>query len=260
MRFNKGNTYPTGISEMCVATIDDATGDDGRPWGSRIECHGKTAEEAEALRDLVLASLAEPADTTQLEAELHKVVKRFLNKRQQGYVMGALRKTLAEANHAYIDKQPIGEVVTVTRDVLTAVAKDVFAACEKEEGTIYGVDLGAIVDRYVSNALPTDVLETERLTFDRASRDPGAVAVVYQDGRHVPVQLTLGTEGVECGGYASKAKPEDESVTATSDLRDKFAGLAMQGMVSSPNCPVHANDHEIARQAYALADAMLAKR
>lgn len=50
-----------------------------------------------------------------------------------------------------------------------------------------------------------------------------------------------------------------QASTSTS-IYIKFAGLAMQGMISSPNCPAHANDHEIARQAYTLADAMLAKR
>ena len=213
MRFNKGSTYPAGECGNFCAGIDDAEGaDGGRPWGSRIECYGRTAEAAEELRDLVLASLTK----------------------------------------------------ALPRDVLMAIAQDVFSACEKEEGTIYGVDLGAIVDRYASSALPTDVLETERLTFDRASRDPGTVAVVYQDGRHVPVQLTLGSEGVECAGYASQVQPEPVAqpaeVTTNSDLRDRFAGLAMQGIVSSPNCPMATNDAEIARQAYALADAMLAKR
>ena len=44
------------------------------------------------------------------------------------------------------------------------------------------------------------------------------------------------------------------------DLRDHFAGLAMQGMISSGNLPVSVSDEEIADAAYEMADLMLKER
>jgi len=43
-------------------------------------------------------------------------------------------------------------------------------------------------------------------------------------------------------------------------LRDHFAGLAMQGMISSGNLPVSVSDEEIADAAYEMADLMLKER
>jgi hypothetical protein len=43
-------------------------------------------------------------------------------------------------------------------------------------------------------------------------------------------------------------------------LRDYFAAKAMQGLLSSPNCPRQVNDEELARQAYEVADAMMKAR
>jgi hypothetical protein len=43
-------------------------------------------------------------------------------------------------------------------------------------------------------------------------------------------------------------------------LRDYFAAKAMQAMLSSPNCPMHVKESELATQAYHTADAMLRAR
>ena len=43
-------------------------------------------------------------------------------------------------------------------------------------------------------------------------------------------------------------------------LRDYFAAKAMQAMLSSPNCPMHVKESELATQAYHTADAMLEAR
>ena len=60
------------------------------------------------------------------------------------------------------------------------------------------------------------------------------------------------------GMYASEARLEDYF-----DLRDHFAGLAMQGMLSNPSMfdILNGNANEIAsRLSYELADAMLKQR
>ena len=54
---------------------------------------------------------------------------------------------------------------------------------------------------------------------------------------------------VKTGGYA-------KDIT----LRDHFAGLAMQGMLSSGNLPKSVSDEELADAAYTVADAMLEER
>ena len=43
-------------------------------------------------------------------------------------------------------------------------------------------------------------------------------------------------------------------------LRDYFAAKAMQAMLSSPNCPMHVKESQLATQAYSTADAMLEAR
>lgn len=43
-------------------------------------------------------------------------------------------------------------------------------------------------------------------------------------------------------------------------LRDHFAGLAMQAMISSGNIPVSVSDAEIADYVYKMADLMLKER
>lgn len=43
-------------------------------------------------------------------------------------------------------------------------------------------------------------------------------------------------------------------------LRDYFAAKAMQAMLSSPNCPMHVKESQLATQAYSTADAMLQAR
>lgn len=43
-------------------------------------------------------------------------------------------------------------------------------------------------------------------------------------------------------------------------LRDYFAAKAMQAMLSSPNCPMHVKESQLAIQAYSAADAMLEAR
>lgn len=103
----------------------------------------------------------------------------------------------------------------VPRDVLMAAMREV-----QEQSAVFAkkhvvsepfirhcINLGEIADRYASKVQPSKVLETERLTFDQANRDTGNVAVVYEDGHSVTLSLTLGSEGVECGGYASKVQP-----------------------------------------------------
>jgi hypothetical protein len=54
---------------------------------------------------------------------------------------------------------------------------------------------------------------------------------------------------VKTGGYAKDMT-----------LRDHFAGLAMQGMMSSGNLPKSVSDEELADVAYMAADAMLKER
>ena len=43
-------------------------------------------------------------------------------------------------------------------------------------------------------------------------------------------------------------------------LRDYFAAKGMQGVLSNPNCPMHIDEHKLARECYAAADAMLKVR
>lgn len=43
-------------------------------------------------------------------------------------------------------------------------------------------------------------------------------------------------------------------------LRDYFAAKALQAMLSSPHCPMHVKESELAMQAYSTADAMLEAR
>jgi hypothetical protein len=43
-------------------------------------------------------------------------------------------------------------------------------------------------------------------------------------------------------------------------LRDYFAGLVMQGMLSNGNLPKSVKDSELATEAYVIADAMLKAR
>lgn len=97
-------TDPTFLKRLRVAHL---------PYiGTKAQA-GISAEQLLGLLDHIDSLRADqqdaPADATNLEAELHKVVKRFANKRLQGYMMGALRRTLAEAERACADKDPIGD-------------------------------------------------------------------------------------------------------------------------------------------------------
>jgi hypothetical protein len=50
------------------------------------------------------------------------------------------------------------------------------------------------------------------------------------------------------------------SYTEGMTLRDYFAAKAMQAMLSSPHCPMHVKESQLATQAYSAADAMLEAR
>lgn len=94
MEFLKGNTDPVGDCGNFGAGIDvhgaDQFPNDSkkRTWYSRIECYGSTAEQAEELRDKVLALLVAPTppqpipvgsdDSVELRAEL-ALAKRYLH-------------------------------------------------------------------------------------------------------------------------------------------------------------------------------------
>jgi|GEM_PF-5596421 hypothetical protein len=76
MEFLKGETDPVGDCGNFGAGIDVHGADQfpsdsrKRTWYSRVECYGSTAEQAEELRDKVLALLL----TTEHDGELHKAV------------------------------------------------------------------------------------------------------------------------------------------------------------------------------------------
>jgi hypothetical protein len=57
-----------------------------------------------------------------------------------------------------------------------------------------------------------------------------------------------------------KTVPMSNGYNEGMTLRDYFAAKAMQAMLSSPHCPMHVKESQLATQAYSAADAMLEAR
>ena len=111
-------------------------------WCWYDEGTGSLADQPEQIKQWRV----KPEDAPSLEAELHKVAKRFMTKRQQGYFMGAVRQLLLDVEQASSEKLPIapvplGKVVSKYGD------PDMFAERELQidEARLQALPIGTLV-------------------------------------------------------------------------------------------------------------------